>query len=182
MRNILDWPDEVWGLFAGIGLTALFVALSGGVAALAGRGDLALASVKAFGALWAATLIAAACVGGVERAFRLSVYRGAAALVGMHIAVAGTLLTGWSAVAAGAVTGGWATAALGSATLPSAVIAFVAGLASCYVALSVVGALFRGTFVALANVGVAAGTYVLFVLVPGFARAVFGPVLAWIGV
>lgn len=160
---------ELFDYLFAVVLNAVFVALVALLLWPPGKTATAVSLGRGFWAFWTLLIVTSALVALVQRLFRLDLYSHADAYVVLGLVVSGVLQAGWSAFAALTVGG-----AAASAPLWLAALLYFIGLLSCGVACNVVAAYYTGSIYRLANLLVAAGSYVLFCAWPAAGRALFG--------
>jgi hypothetical protein len=170
----MDWlvRDEQEGLFDllfAIVQNILFLALAALLLWPAGRATMAFSFAKGYGLFWIALAVTAAALVLLRRIFRVDLHSHPDAYVNSALAVSCFLQAGWSAFAALSVQGFAA-----SATVWTAVILYLVGAVSCYVAFNVVSLFYEGHIYKLVNLLLALVSFVVFSVWPAAGRAVYG--------
>lgn len=155
-------------LFAVV-LNAVFLAVVALLLWPAGKAATALTLARGFWAFWTALIITGMLVVLLQRLFRVDMYSHPDAYVISGLVVGGVIQAGWSAFAALVVRD-----AVVGAPVWAAIVLYLVGLVSCWVAFNAVSAFYVGSIYRMTNLIVAAVSFVLFSAWTAAARALFG--------
>ena len=155
-------------LFA-IVLNIFFLALTSLLLWPLGRATSALRLAKGYWIFWTVVIITSALMVLVQRLFRMDLYSHFDAYVISGLVLSGFLQAGWSAFVALVVRN-----SLTDPSIWKAVVVYVIGLVSCYVAAVIVGAFYVGGLYRMINLGVAAISFVTFSIWPSSGAALYG--------
>ena len=150
-------------------LNAVFLVLVALLLWPAGKAATALTLAKGFWGFWTVLIITGSLVVLFQRLFRVDMYSHPDAYIISGLLVGGVIQAGWSAFAALAVGG-----AAAGASLWLAALLYLFGLLSCWVAHNIVSVYYMGSIYRMANLIIAAVTFILFSVWPAAARALFG--------
>ena len=168
-RSARGPSDEAWGFIVAVGLNLIFLALSALLLWPLGVATLAYRLAKGFLIFWAVVFVATALLYKAQEFFRVNMYDHPDAYVNSNVALSGILQAGWAAFAALAVGGLAAGAPLWTASA-----LHLAGMLSCLVAFSIVGAFYWGHVYKFINVAIAFVGFVVFSAWPAAARVTYG--------
>jgi hypothetical protein len=160
---------EVFNYLFAVVLNAVFLALVALLLWPLGRAATALSLAKGFWGFWTLLIITGSLVGLLQRLFRVDLYSHADAYIISGLVVGGVIQAGWSAFAALVVRD-----AVAGASVWVAIALYPVGLLSCWVAFNAVSAYYIGSIYRMANLIIAAVSYILFCVWPAAARVLFG--------
>ena len=155
-------------LFANV-LNIVFLALSVLLLWPLGKAMMAVSLAKGYWIFWTVMILTAVVLLQFQRIFRLDMYSHFDAYVISGLAVSGFLQVGWSAFAALVVR----SFITGTPTWV-AVILYVVGFLSCYVACVIVSAFYMGSIYRLVNTALAVVSFIVFSVWPEAANAIYG--------
>ena len=160
---------EVFNYLFAVVLNAVFL----GVVALLlwplGRAAAALSLFKGFWGFWTLLIITGSLTVLLQRLFRVDLDSRTDAYIISGLVVGGVIQAGWSAFAALVVRD-----AAAGASVWVALVLYLVGLLSCWVAFNAVSAFYVGSIYRMANLVIAAASFILFCLWPAAARVLFG--------
>ncbi len=169
LRLVFELPDELFGFVAGAVLNLIFLALAALLLWPLGRALLALRLAKGFYILWVVTIITALLLDKIQLLFRVDADTHIDAYVISNLAHSVFMLAGWSAFAALAVR-----AFTADAPVWMDVILYVVGFLSSHLAFIVLSAIYTGRTYRGVNLCAAWASFILFAVLPGAGRAVYG--------
>jgi hypothetical protein len=155
-------------LFANVQNVA-FLALAALLLWPLGQSATAWRLTKGYWLFWIVMSLTAAALVLFRRVFRVGLDERLDAYVISALVVSGFLQVGWSAFAALVVR----DPASGAPVL-TAVVLYLVGLLSCWVAYNIVSAFYMGSIYRLVNLCLAAAAFVLFSVWPAAGRALYG--------
>jgi hypothetical protein len=164
-----DDQKELFEYLSANVLNIVFLALSALLLWPIGKAMMAFNFAKGYWLFWIVMILTAGLVILFQRIFRVDMYSHFDAYVISALAVSGFLQAGWSAFAALVVrsfvadTPAWV-----------AVILYVVGVLSCYVACCIVSAFYIGSIYKLVNLPLAVVSFVVFSVWPAAGRAIYG--------
>lgn len=133
---------------------------------------------KGYWAFWVVMVVTSAIMSLLQRIFRMDLYSNFNAYLISALVVSGFLQIGWSAYAALLIRDSTV-----ATPIWIAIILYLIGVISCYVATVIVGAFYMGGIYRLVNAFLAFASFILFSIWPGAAAAIFGWFfrLTWLG-
>jgi hypothetical protein len=134
-----------------------------------GRASLAIRLAKGFWMFWTVLIATNALLALVQHYLRIDLYERYNAYVISGVAVSGILQIGWSAYAAPVVRD-----AIADAPVWIAIVLYVIGVVSAYVAAVIVGAYYSGGLYRMVNSGLAILSFIVFSIWPIAGLAVYG--------
>ena len=124
---------------------------------------------KAYWIFWTAVIVIACLVALAHRIFRMDLDSHANAYVITGLVTGGFLQVGWSAFAAPIFYD-----SIAHASVWVAIVLYVIGLVSCWVAAVIVAAFYPGSLYRMVNLGLALASYVVFSVWPAAGVALYG--------
>ena len=160
---------ELFDYLFAIVLNIFFLALTTVLLWPLGSATSALRLAKGYWIFWTVVIMTSALMVLLQRLFRMDLYSHFDAYVISGLALSGFLQAGWSAFVALVVRN-----SLTDPSIWKAVVVYVIGLVSCYVAAVIVGAFYVGGLYRMINLGVAAISFVTFSIWPSSGVALYG--------
>ena len=155
-------------LFANV-QNVVFLALAALLLWPLGQSAAAWRLTKGYWLFWIVMLLMTVLLVVFRRIFRVNLDERFDAYVISALVVSGVLQVGWSAFAALVVRD-----AAAGASVTVAVVLYVVGLLSCWVAYNIVSAFYMGSIYRLVNLCLAVAAFVLFGAWPAAGRALYG--------
>jgi hypothetical protein len=174
MKQIIDWlmqdeQKELYEILFALSLNILFMVLCALLLWPLGRTTMAFRFAKGYGLLWLVLAATAVALAQFRRIFRVDMYHRFNAYVLSALAVSGFLQVSWSAFAAldvrsfGAGVPAWL-----------AVLLYLVGVLSCYVAFVVISSLYQGHIYKFVNLPLGVVSFLVFSVWPASGRALYG--------
>ena len=160
---------ELFDYLFAIVLNIFFLALTTVLLWPLGSATSALRLAKGYWIFWTVVIMTSALMVLLQRLLRMDLYSYFDAYVITGLALSGFLQAGWSAFVALVVRN-----SLTDPSIWKAVVVYVIGLVSCYVAAVIVGAFYVGGLYRMINLGVAAISFVTFSIWPSSGVALYG--------
>lgn len=160
---------ELFDYLFAIVLNIFFLALTTVLLWPLGSATSALRLAKGYWIFWTVVIMTSALMVLLQRLLRMDLYSHFDAYVISGLALSGFLQAGWSAFVALVVRN-----SLTDPSIWKAVVVYVIGLVSCYVAAVIVGAFYVGGLYRMINLGVAAISFVTFSIWPSSGVALYG--------
>ena len=160
-----EWFDYFFALV----LNVVFLAVIALLLWPLGKVTLALRLGKAYWIFWTVLIVTSMLMVLAQRIFRMDLYERYNAYVISALVVSGMIQLGWSAYAAPVVR-----SSMADASGWVAVVVYVVGLVSCYVASVVVGVYYMGAIYRMVNSALALLSFIVFTLWPAAGLAIYG--------
>jgi hypothetical protein len=164
-----DMPKEKFEVLVAFALNLLFLVLIALLLWPLDRTILAVRLVKGYGVLWIVVCVAFVTMAWIQRMLRVDMYSRFDAFVAMNLSVTVLLVAGWSAYAALTVR-----SLVESTPVWMAVILYLVGLLSSYIAFVVTTAFYQGHIYKLAALPLAGASFVVFAIWPSVGRMSYG--------
>lgn len=160
---------ELFDYLFAIVLNAVFLVLAVLLLWPLGRASMAYRLAKGYWIFWTAVIVTASVLALLHRIFRTDLYERFDAYVISGLIVSGFVQVGWAAFAAPVVRN-----FVANAPLWMAIILYVAGLLSCYVASVIMAAFYMGTLYRMVNFTLAILSFIVFSVWPTAGGAIYG--------
>lgn len=160
-----EWFDYLFALV----LNAVFLAVIALLLWPLGKAALALRLGKAYWMFWTVLIVTSMLMALAQRIFRMDLYERYNAYVISGLIVSGVIQLGWSAYAAPVVRD-----AMAGASIVIAVVVYVVGIVSSWVASVVVGVYYMGAIYRMVNSALGVVSFVVFSIWPAVGLAIYG--------
>ena len=160
-----EWFDYLFALV----LNAVFLSVITLLLWPLGKATLALSLAKAYWMFWTVLIATSMLMVLAQRIFRMDLYERYNAYVISALVVSGVIQLGWSAYAAPVVR-----SSMADASFWVALVVYVVGLLSSYVASVAVGVFYMGAIYRMINSALAILSFIVFSLWPALGLAIYG--------
>jgi len=169
-RWLLHEDQKEWfDYFFALSLNAVFVAVIALLLWPFGKATVALSLGKAYWMFWTVLIVTSAVMVLAQRIFRMDLYSHYDAYVISGLIVSGFVQVGWSAYAASVVRSSAA-----EASIAVAIVLFIVGVISSWVASVIVGVYYMGSIYRTVNSLLGILSFVVFCVWPAAGLAIYG--------